>query len=369
METILYKTTEEEIRSAAKVLANGGLVAFPTETVYGLGADAFNKDAAKKAYAAKGRPSDNPLIVHIAKFSDLYRLAPKELLDDEASENSLGTVVRKLANAFWPGPLTMILPKLPDVPKETTGGLDTVAIRMPKDEWTLKFIEYSGTLVSGPSANTSGYPSPTTWEHVKHDLDSKIDGIICGAASWGGIESTVISLLDLKEGVIKILRPGLVTPEMISDVTGLEVAYDEALLKKPTLDAKGNAGDDKDFHPMAPGMKYKHYAPKAEMVLLQKSKDDSKETFMCKVEAYIEKEMMAGKKIVLVEPSAKSFYADIRKADEEGADLIVATVFDGAEFDGAENGSGVSGDSENVSLHFSVMNRVLKAAAYNIIEL
>ena len=218
MKTVLYKTNEEEIKAAARVLSGGGLVAFPTETVYGLGADAFDKDAAKKAYAAKGRPSDNPLIVHVAKFDDLYRLAPGDAVDME--------VVRKLADTFWPGPLTIILPKLDIVPKETTGGLDTVAIRMPKDDATLKLIEYSKTLVSGPSANTSGGPSPTSWQHVQKDLDGKIDGIICGGQCSGGIESTVIDLSGIyfkKTDAITILRPGLITPEMIKDATGIRV--------------------------------------------------------------------------------------------------------------------------------------------------
>ncbi|MBR3302209.1 MAG: threonylcarbamoyl-AMP synthase, partial [Firmicutes bacterium] len=152
IDTLLLSTEDADLKKAAEIIRNGGLAAFPTETVYGLGADAFSPDSAKKAYAAKGRPSDNPLIVHIAKAEDIGRVA--RTVPEEAF---------KLAKAFWPGPLTMVLPKRPELPEETTGGLDTVAVRMPDSEATLKFIEYSGTAVSGPSANISGRPSPTAW--------------------------------------------------------------------------------------------------------------------------------------------------------------------------------------------------------------
>ncbi|MBO4861475.1 MAG: threonylcarbamoyl-AMP synthase, partial [Firmicutes bacterium] len=180
IETLLLSTEDADLRKAAEIVKNGGLAAFPTETVYGLGADAFSPDSARKAYAAKGRPSDNPLIVHIAKTADMYKVA--KTVPDEAM---------KLAEAFWPGPLTMVLPKRDELPGETTGGLDTVAVRMPDSPATLKFIEYSGTAVSGPSANISGRPSPTSWQHVQADLGGRIDAIICGEPCTGGIESTV----------------------------------------------------------------------------------------------------------------------------------------------------------------------------------
>ena len=237
METLLLTTEDKDIKRAADIIKAGGLVAFPTETVYGLGADAFDPDAAKKSYAAKGRPSDNPLIVHIAKTEALYSLAasvPQEAL--------------KLAEAFWPGPLTMVLPKLPKVPDETTGGLNTVAIRMPKSAATLRLIECSGTAISGPSANISGRPSPTSWQHVKNDLFGKIDAIIMGEPCEGGIESTVLDLTD--PGRPAILRPGLVTPEMIAAVLKTDVSYDPALFAKPS--------EDPAFRPKAPGQKYKH---------------------------------------------------------------------------------------------------------------
>ena len=331
MNTRIFKTSENEIKEAARLIANGGLVAFPTETVYGLGADAFDPEAARKAYAAKGRPSDNPLIVHISKFEDLERAT---VIFDEARGGDEEAIeicsnVRKLADAFWPGPLTMVLPKRDEVPKETTGGLSTVALRMPLSEPTLKLIEYSGTLLSGPSANLSGHPSPTLWQHVRSDLDGRIDGIIAGDPCYGGIESTV---LDLK--TMTILRPGLITPEMIAAVTGREVTYDKALFSKPS--------EDPDYHPMAPGQKYKHYAPKAEMHIVPEKK----------LMARVKEEEAKGRKVGYIsKPEAGSFFAKLRGFDEEGVDIIFAAAL-----------------PEGNSLNFSIMNRVLKSAGYNIEE-
>ena len=327
IETVLLSTEEADLQKGTEILKNGGLVAFPTETVYGLGADAFDPEAAKKAYAAKGRPSDNPLIVHIANTEDLYKVAsevPQEALD--------------LAKAFWPGPLTMVLPKRAELPKETTGGLDTVAVRMPKNAATLRFIELSGTAVSGPSANISGRPSPTSWQHVQADLGGRIDAIIQGGPCDGGIESTVLDLTDPQHPAI--LRPGLVTPEMISAVTGREVAYDPALLAKPS--------DDPDFKPKAPGQKYKHYSPKAAMELFEGPAQSVKAA----IKQRQAEEQQAGKKVfVMEEPQPRTFFADLRSADEQGADIILAAA--------PEDGS---------SLSFSLMNRMLKAAGYNIIK-
>ena len=328
MNTVIYGTSEKDIEKAAKVIACGGLVAFPTETVYGLGADAFDPEAAKKAYAAKGRPSDNPLIVHIAKFEDLERLTPVfDAAENGGKEAEFCVRVKKLAEAFWPGPLTVVLPKRNEVPKETTGGLDTVAVRMPSSEPTPKLIECSGTLVSGPSANLSGKPSPTCWQHVQEDLGGRIDGIIAGDPCVGGIESTV---LDVR--TMTILRPGLITPEMIAAVTGKDVSYDKALFEKPS--------EDPDFHPMAPGQKYRHYAPKAEMHVVPEEKI---------MDRYME-ERAKGKKVgCIVRPDAKTFFAMLREYDEEGVDIILASAL-----------------PEGDSLSFSIMNRVLKSAGYNI---
>ena len=236
-----FDTTELE--EAAKIIRDGGLVAFPTETVYGLGGNGMLPEAAKKIYAAKGRPSDNPLILHIAAFEQL-----------EGIVSQVPETARKLADAFWPGPLTMIFHKLPGVPYETTGGLDTVAVRMPEHPGALAFLERAGVPVAAPSANRSGRPSPTQMIHVREDLDGKIDMIIDGGAVGIGLESTIV---DMTENVPVILRPGAVTKQMIAEVTG-EVIFDPAIMSA--------AGDRK---PKAPGMKYRHYAPRAKMIVFR----------------------------------------------------------------------------------------------------
>ena len=328
---MLLSTEDKDIKLGAEIIKRGGLVAFPTETVYGLGADAFDPSAAKKAYAAKGRPSDNPLIVHIAKFEDMAKASPVFEDKENADYKRMAETAEKLSDAFWPGPLTIILPKKDSVPLETTGGLDTVALRMPNSVPTLKLIEYSGTLVSGPSANLSGKPSPTSALHVKQDLDGKIDAIIMGDPCEGGIESTV---LDLCSEIPMILRPGLITPEMISAVTGTDVAYDPALFSKPS--------DDPDYHPKAPGQKYKHYAPKAEMLIVPAEK----------LKDRVAAENAKGKKVGFIsKPEARTFFAKLREFDLQGVDIIIASPL-----------------PEGDSLNFSIMNRVLKSAGYNIEE-
>ena len=231
---------------AAICLKNGGLVAFPTETVYGLGADGLNPEASKKIYAAKGRPSDNPLIVHIASLDALEELA---YTNEKAYT---------LAHAFWPGPLTIILPKKDIIPKETTGGLDTVAVRMPSHPVALSLIRQSGVYVAAPSANISGRPSPTKAEHVIEDMQGRIDYIIDGGAVGIGIESTIV---DLTGDVPTILRPGYITKKMLEEMIG-EVAMDPALERPIEMEAKG-------VRPKAPGMKYTHYAPKGELTLVE----------------------------------------------------------------------------------------------------
>lgn len=250
METIIKKIDknqidEDAIREAGEILREGGLVAFPTETVYGLGANALDEEAAKKTYEAKGRPSDNPLIVHIADLEDL-----SEITENVPPETEL------LAKHFWPGPLTMIFEKSSLVPYGTTGGLDTVAVRMPSDLIARKLILAAGGYVSAPSANTSGRPSPTTAEHVWEDLNGKIEMIIDGGSVDIGLESTI---LDMTVSPPMILRPGAITADMLEEVIGV-VSVDETIL-----------GSESSQAPKAPGMKYRHYAPKAKLTIVEGS--------------------------------------------------------------------------------------------------
>ena len=235
---------DEELKEAAGILRSGGLVAFPTETVYGLGGNALDEDAARKIYAAKGRPSDNPLIAHVSCVEEVAPLV-KEI--PEAG--------RKLMEAFWPGPLTMIFPKSEKVPYGTTGGLDTVAIRMPDDPVANRLIALAGVPVAAPSANTSGRPSPTTADHVWQDMNGRIEMIIDGGPVGIGVESTIV---DVSSAVPSVLRPGAITMEMLAEVLG-EISVDPAILGPLSADVR----------PKAPGMKYKHYAPKADLTLVE----------------------------------------------------------------------------------------------------
>ena len=241
----------EYIKEASEILRNGGLVAFPTETVYGLGGDATDKEASRKIYAAKGRPSDNPLIVHIAKFSQL------EAISTDLPENA-----KKLADAFWPGPLTMVVNKNEVVPYETTGGLDTVAVRMPNNPVALALIEESGCMIAAPSANTSGRPSPTKASHVYEDLSGKIEAILDGGSVDIGLESTIV---DLTEDVVTILRPGYINMDMLREVVG-EVRMDPGIVYN-------DKGTTSGARPKAPGMRYKHYAPKGDLTIISGEED------------------------------------------------------------------------------------------------
>ena len=221
MNTKIERVNPEQIdetimEEAGRLIAEGELVAFPTETVYGLGGDALHPEAARKIYAAKGRPSDNPLIVHIADFSDMERVA-----------REVPEAARKLAGAFWPGPLTMIVWKSDAVPMATTGGMDTVAVRMPNHPVALDLIRKSGCLIAAPSANTSGRPSPTEASHVAEDLSGRIAMILDGGPVGIGIESTII---DLTESKPMVLRPGYITPQMLSEVLGEEVIIDPGII-------------------------------------------------------------------------------------------------------------------------------------------
>lgn len=337
--------SKEDFEEASEILRNGGLVAFPTETVYGLGGDGLLSSAAKKIYAAKGRPSDNPLIIHIADIESL------SLLTSKVTENA-----KKLADAFWPGPLTMIFEKNDNVPYGTTGGLNTVAVRMPSHPIAMGLIRYSGVLIAAPSANTSGRPSPTRAEHVIEDLDGKIDMIIDGGEVGIGIESTIV---DMTSDVPTILRPGFVTKEMLEEVVG-EVAVDQAILKK---------GVESGLKPKAPGMKYKHYAPKGELTLFDGEEDDVVKAIN---EAAAEKRKQNKKVGVIATEETKMRYdADFvmcigSRKDEQSIARHLYNIL--REFDHKQVEYIFGECFAKNNLGQAIMNRLLKAAGYHVIN-
>ncbi len=330
---------EAELKEASAVIRSGGLVAFPTETVYGLGGDATNPEASRKIYAAKGRPSDNPLIVHIADFSQLEDIVAE--VPQEA---------RDLAEAFWPGPLTMILRKNEVIPYETTGGLDTVAIRMPSHPVARRFLQDSGCMIGAPSANTSGRPSPTTAQHVWEDLQGKIEVLLDGGPVGIGIESTIV---DLSEDQPMILRPGFITQEMLSQVLG-QVGMDP-----------GIASENSKKPPKAPGMRYRHYAPKADLTLVEGHMDQ----VIAKINALTEEAQVKGQSVGVLATAenqdayiadhvivigqredeaeiARHLFDVLRQFDTLGVDVIYSESF-------AAAGVGQA-----------IMNRLLKAAGH-----
>ena len=253
---IVHHPTEDDLQRAAHILLNGGIVAIPTETVYGLGVNALLEDAAPKVYVAKGRPSDNPLIIHLAKAEDASLYA-------EVSEDFY-----TLANAFMPGPITVILPKKDCIPHTVTGGLESVAVRVPSHPIAHRLIELCGAPIAAPSANLSGRPSTTTVEHVIEDMQGRVDMILNGGPSDIGLESTIVLPKGNKELVL--LRPGAVTVEMLEE-EGFTVTLDKAVTERL------KAGEQ----PLAPGMKYRHYAPSAEVILLSGSSESIDEAMRC----------------------------------------------------------------------------------------
>ncbi len=337
-------TAQALLKEAGAVLKEGGLVAFPTETVYGLGGDALNKESSRKIYAAKGRPSDNPLIVHICKWEDIYPIAA------EVSEEA-----KKIAQSFWPGPLTMILPKSELVPCETTGGLDTVAVRMPSHKVAQKLIEYAGGYVAAPSANTSGKPSPTQAKYVAEDMNGRIEMIIDGGEVGIGLESTII---DLTVTPPQILRPGFITQEMLSEVLG-EVETDVTILS-------GDSGQA----PKAPGMKYRHYAPKGDLTIVTGPQE--------KVVEYINSEaakaILEGEKtgVVGTQEMLDKYHAQVVKSvgsrdDELSIGRRLYTIL--REFDD-ENVTRIYSESfETEGFGQAIMNRLLKAAGHKVVRL
>ena len=332
----IYDVSTENLDRAAEVIKSGGLVAFPTETVYGLGANALDPEASKRIYAAKGRPSDNPLIVHICRFEELLSIA-KEVPPQ----------AEKLADAFWPGPLTMIVWKNEKVPYETTGGMDTVA----NHPVALALIDESGCMIAAPSANTSGKPSPTEAGHVALDLDGKIPMILDGGSVGIGIESTII---DLTEKVPMILRPGYITKEMLEEVLRID---------------PGIIAADSTKKPKAPGMKYKHYAPKADLVLVE----GEQEAVVAKINALVREKQAAGLKVgVVATDETESLYqADYvvtigARSDEDAIARHLYKIL--REFDDWNVDAIYSESFSTPRIGQAIMNRLMKAAGHQVIH-
>lgn len=333
-----------DLSEPAEAIKKGELVAFPTETVYGLGANALDREAVRKIFEAKGRPNDNPLIVHIA---DLNMLEP--LITD------IGPDVKKLADAFWPGPLTLILPKMPVVPDETTAGLDSVAIRMPDHPVALELIRRSGVPIAAPSANRSGRPSPTLAEHVVEDMNGRISWIVDGGACRVGVESTV---LDLTSEVPTILRPGGVTPAMLERVLG-NVCLDKSLL-----------GGKITGKPKSPGMKYKHYAPKGKVIVVsgengkvsrwinQSMEEDGKNGFKFIV-------LAAAEHLDRYPPKTGWSYGCLEHPEEVAASIF--RLFRECDRNGIEKIYVEAVSKEGIGL--AVMNRIERAAGGKVIRL
>lgn len=343
METLRLTTRESDLKRAGGIIQAGGLVAFPTETVYGLGADALNEEAVASVYRAKGRPSDNPMIVHIADATDLY-----QLIDGGAA--ALSEEASKLITNLWPGPLTMVFKKSALIPRITTGGLDTVAVRMPSNPTARRLIKAARRPIAAPSANLSGRPSPTTADDVLEDMDGRIDAVIMGEQCDVGIESTV---LDLTGDIPCILRPGAVTREKLMSLLKRSVVYDRSLLEKPASVADPAEGvTDTDFRPRSPGMKYTHYSPKAAVKLIEGNAEEFRARAM---EIGLEARKN-GDRVAVIDydndpgKAAHKLFAELRELDRQGYGLILIRTLD-------EEGFG-----------FSVMNRMLKSAGYDIVK-
>lgn len=341
---VISDINEENIERAADAIKNGGLVAFPTETVYGLGGDALNPESSAKIYKAKGRPSDNPLIVHIADWDSL------ESIVSEIPENA-----RKLAKSFWPGPLTMIFIKSDKVPFETTGGLNTVAVRMPDNKIALELIRKSGGYIAAPSANKSGRPSTTEASHVFEDLNGQIDMILDGGTSTIGLESTIV---DLTESIPMILRPGFISIKSLSRIVG-DVEYDPTIISS-----------DSDDAPKAPGMKYRHYAPKGELQIIK----GEEAKVVSYIQAQTKKALASGERvgIIATEETYMNYSATVvqnigsRDDEQTIARRLYAVLRD---FDADEITRIYSEEFDTPNMGQAIMNRLMKAAGHQIIQL
>jgi len=332
----------DKLDYAGKVLREGGLVIFPTETVYGLGANALNSEAVKGIFKAKGRPSDNPLIVHI------YSLEQLSYIVSEVNE-----MARKAMDAFWPGPLTIIMKKSHNVPDGVTAGLETVGVRMPKHNVAIPLLKAAGVPVAAPSANTSGKPSPTRVDHVIYDMDGKVDVILDGGSCQVGLESTV---LDVTSVPPKILRPGGVTLEMLREVLG-EVELDAGLLKKP----------EGDFKPRAPGMKYTHYSPDADVTVVEGEPERVAAHIKERLDQCKLKGIKAG---VLATDETKALYGDsfiISAGSRLNPSTIAESLFDCLrEFDKYGIQAVFAEAVPNNGIGLAIMNRMNKAAGFKI---
>ena len=341
MDTQIFRMTPDKIdaqaiKSCAEIIKRGGLVALPTETVYGLGADATDADAAAKIYAAKGRPSDNPLIIHIASPEDAERYAHTSPL------------YYKLAKAFMPGPLTVILPKKDIIPSGVTGGLDTVAVRCPSHEVAHALIEEAGVAIAAPSANLSGSPSPTSAEHVIADMNGRIDAIIDGGQCEIGLESTIVKL----EGEVAImLRPGAITADALGCVC-----------EKVEIAAAVTELLGENERPLSPGMKYKHYAPASPLVLLEGEKSAVADFLVaaqsqenCAILCYSEEKPLLNNKNIIdvgarddLATQAQTLFSALRETNSMSVDVIYAHL-------PTQNGLGLA-----------LYNRLIRAAAHTI---
>ena len=334
---------EALMQKAGEIIKNGGLVAIPTETVYGLAGNALDPESSKKIYAAKGRPSDNPLIVHIAEFE---ALAPIVRDIPERAE--------RLASKYWPGPLTMIFNKSDKVPKETTGGLDTVAVRMPVNKTALSFIRASGGYIAAPSANSSGRPSCTTAAHVYEDLKGKIPLIIDGGDVGIGLESTIV---DMTGDLPVLLRPGYISHSQLEEILG-----------RVLIDPNVNGSELKEeIRPKAPGMKYKHYAPKGQLYIVKGSEEECTERINSECRDH--KDRGESSAVICLDTEVEKYTADVvsslgttyedaahnlfkclRQMDEKNIEYMYIRSF----------------DSEGLGM--AIMNRLIRAAGHKIIE-
>lgn len=359
IEKIDYSNIDNSIlEKFADIIKKGGTVIFPTETVYGLGADALDENATKKIYEAKGRPSDNPLLVHISEISELEDLV--EDIPDRA---------KKLIDMYWPGPLTIVFKKKDIIPYRTSGGLDTVAIRMPSDEVARRLIRLSETPIAAPSANISGRPSPTKPEHIIRDMDGRVEGILMGGECNFGLESTIV---DVSTDPVMILRPGAITPEMIKEVLG-DVEIDPSIMKK-----------DDNIKAKAPGMKYTHYSPNADVSIVSGDERDIVNFVSSEVEKNLSKAENAERIAVICLNKYKDDYDKFRqKLLNDGIeDAYFEVITIGKDYDEAAKNlfdSLIELDRRGIKkcyahsydekgIGVAIMNRLKKSAGYSIIS-